>query len=545
MMPQPRHIISGLVLAAVVAAVSLSDRPSMTVTAQTGSSSYLENFDRYETSAPMPLVSYVPPAGGQRSNTLEILTHSRNGDTWQALNHMLMDHGSACQAPPAQHDPGDPLLYPQSSFICAANPHLMTALNGEGYAAMFLTPNHQVDFSAGEAVITFDLSTFRTADRDWIDVWVTPFAQAVTIPFEGGDVDAQGYPMNSVNIKMHGRRGETGFDVSDIRNGIASFFPPGAGPHWYLGMESIPGFIPSASRRDTFEIRISKTHIKVWMPQYGMTWVDRDWVAPLEFSRGVVQLGHHSYTPTKDCVPADCTPQTWHWDNIAISPSIPFTQIHANERASFEASTGQVMAFTFPAPAPPNAFLRIDAIGQGYEVSTDGGATWATLTRQASSRDDPGHVRPYHHPIPAGTTSAQFRTTESGWWGLGMIDDVSIWAEQSPSVPTPPVATPTSLPPTATPEPPTSTPAQTGTPLPTFTPAPSPPTATSIAAATNTAVVATATSVAATSTAIVATATAHAATATAIATQAGTPAPMGSCTVTVAKNGKSGSWSCP
>jgi hypothetical protein len=509
-MLRSRHIISGLVLAAVVAAASLSG----SVTAQTPPlSGYLEDFNRYEASAPMPLVSYVPPAGGQRSNTLEILTHSRNGDAWQNLDHMMMDHGPMCQAPPAQHDPGNPNPYHQASFICSANPHLMTAINGPGYAAMLLTPNHQVDFSAGEAVIRFDLSTFRSADRDWIDVWVTPFGQSVTIPFEGSEVDAQGFPMNAINIKMHGRRGETGFDALDIRNGVGTEFPPGAGPHWYLSMESIPGFIPSAQRRDAFEIRLSKTHIKVWMPQYGMTWVDRDWVAPLGFDRGVVQLGHHSYTPTKDCVPDNCTPQTWHWDNIAIAPSIPFTQIHANERAAFEASPGQVMEFTFPQPAPQNAYLRVDAVGQGYQVSADGGATWATLTRQPSSRNDPGHVAPYHHPIVAGTTAVKLRTTQAGWWGLGLVDDASIWADTAPVLVTPVAATPTALPPTATSEPPTNTPVSTSTPLPTSTPVPP------------------------TSTPAPATATSAPATATAAA--------FGACTVTVSPNRKTGSWSCP
>ena len=39
----------------------------------------------------------------------------------------------------------------------------MTSINASGYGVIYLTPDQMVDFSAGEAVVRFDMSTFRTS----------------------------------------------------------------------------------------------------------------------------------------------------------------------------------------------------------------------------------------------------------------------------------------------------------------------------------------------------------------------------------------------
>ena len=40
------------------------------------------------------------------------------------------------------------------------------------------------------------------------------------------------------------------------------------------------------------------------------------------------------------------------------------------------ADRSQPMAFTFPHPAPADAYLRVSAYGEGYQYSIDSGATW-------------------------------------------------------------------------------------------------------------------------------------------------------------------------
>ena len=67
----------------------------------------------------------------------------------------------------------------------------------------------------------------------------------------------------------------------------------------------------------------------------------------LGWTQGVVQFGHHSYTPFKDCEshPFICEPDTWHWDNISINPAKPFYQRQATpERITMvRDSSGEVL----------------------------------------------------------------------------------------------------------------------------------------------------------------------------------------------------------
>src|SRR5207302_8424505 len=85
--------------------------------------------------------------------------------------------------------------------------------------------------------------------------------------------------------------------------------------------------------RTTFELHLSRTHLKFGMPAYNLWWMDGD-IADLGWSSGVVQLGHHSYNPDKACdFNGTCGPNTWHWDNVSISAAVPFTILRATPRA--------------------------------------------------------------------------------------------------------------------------------------------------------------------------------------------------------------------
>src|SRR3546814_6155463 len=104
------------------------------------------------------------------------------------------------------------------------------------------------------------------------------------------------------------------------------------------------------------------------MPDYGLEWFDGN-IPALNFTSGIVQWGHHSYTPYKD---GGNGPNTWHWDNFSISPSIPLTQLPA-DRPYVDASTGGTVNFS--AGAPAGARPSFMGIGQ-LDVSFNGGATW-------------------------------------------------------------------------------------------------------------------------------------------------------------------------
>ena len=93
------------------------------------------------------------------------------------------------------------------------------------------------------------------------------------------------------------------------------------------------------------------------MPTYNQWWLNEK-IADLGWDKAIVQFGHHSYTPEKDC--NNCRPNTWHWDNISIDPSVPFTIISADQRWASEDHGASV---AFKGPAPAGSHLRFAGIG--------------------------------------------------------------------------------------------------------------------------------------------------------------------------------------
>src|SRR5450759_5316987 len=127
----------------------------------------------------------------------------------------------------------------------------------------------------------------------------------------------------------------------------------------------------SATTRTGFELDLSPTHIRFGVPSLNTWWVDSN--ADVPFTRGIVQIGHHSYNPTKLCSDdigsaPGCPPGTWHWSSFAISNAVPFTMLKPNVPNFVGATT-----VTFATPAPASAFLRFSALGTGLQVSLNGG----------------------------------------------------------------------------------------------------------------------------------------------------------------------------
>src|SRR5579883_3232515 len=132
----------------------------------------------------------------------------------------------------------------------------MTAINASGYGVIYLTPSHVVDFADGEAAIRFDLSTLRTSPRDWIDLWFSPYDAHLQLPLEDWLPDLNGPPRNAIHIKMESLHGTTPFKAFVYRN----FREEDLGGNSQTGYESF--LEPSALRRDTFELEISRTDRK-------------------------------------------------------------------------------------------------------------------------------------------------------------------------------------------------------------------------------------------------------------------------------------------
>ncbi len=396
----------------------------------------------------------------------DITVHSRDSQTFTTLEPMTADHGTDCSPPPATHAVGG--SYDGSVFQCLN--HVMTAIMAGGYGVIYLTPPAMLDWSAGPATLSYDMSTLRTSQRDWVDLWVSPFTQTLQLPLDIDLPDLEGPAPTGIHIKMDNFGGQSPFIGWTSQNFVGT--PLNA--YWWIGLESmIP---PSAAVRTPFQLQVSRTHVRFGLPGVPFWWIDQD-VPDLGFDQGVVQLGHHSYNPLKDCAPPPppapatvCAPNTWHWDNVALNPAAPFTILRGDPRV-LDATTGATL--TFPSAAPAGAFLRFALVGTSAQISLDGGATWQAASAQPISKPfDDSKAQSYWTAIPAGTTSVQVRAQNSGQLGTWQMRDASIWAQAAPPprTPTPtPAATPTATlapPATATAVPPTATPALTATPTP-------------------------------------------------------------------------------
>lgn len=425
-----RAISHLLILAVVVSVVTLAGPVPDRVIAQAG---FLETFDGAP-AAPQP---WQPTSWDVQTD----------GD---GLFPMQAHHSSSCGAPPATHPISQ---VTDTVFVC--NDHIMTSMNA-GYGSVYLTPNAMVDFASGEAVVRWDMSTFRTVGRDWLDFWVTPYEDNLTRPLEDWGPAYQGEPRRGIQIRMDGgASGGTIFRGVVVRDFAAIGLP---GTEW-RSYEQF--FAPSAQRRDTFELRISRTSVRFGMPAYNLWWIDGP-IADLGWSRGIVQLAHHSYNPTKGCDesaggadPTGLCANTWHWDNVTISPSTPFTILPGSPRRLSDTTTTQA---TFAAPAPSGSFLRFSGRGDNLAFSLDGGQSWQTAVRQAQEKNKGEHWSTYWTPIPPGVTSVKLRGNWN-WAGAWRVQDVSIFASTAAPGPTPtPTLTPTVGP--------TATPTQTATPPP-------------------------------------------------------------------------------
>ncbi len=431
-------------------------------------SGFSDTFDGAPT-APQPYTAPVPGLAAW-----DVVVHSRDVNTWAQLEPMDAHHGPACEGPPATHHLTG--SYGDAVFQCAN--HFMTSLNAAGYGAIYVTPPVVADWADTPAVIQWDMSTQRASGRDWVDVWVSPFDTNLILPLEDWLPDLQGPPKRAIHIRMDNTGPNSMFRTVVYPD---NFVGAEVSTQNYIGYESV--LTPSPARRDTFQLTISRTHLKFGMPAYNLWWMDGD-IADLGWTGGIVQFGHHSYNPYKDCTPGPtCGPNTWHWDAVSVTPSLPFTITKAPQEYVSNLTPSNLV--TFPSPSQAGDHLRFAGAGDQYQVSFDGGTTWQMAPVQPQMRNDFVKFQSYWMPVPVGTQQVRVRA-QGGWWGQDWLArDFTLWGQvQAPPnqrtptptrVPATPTRTATPLPtnaPTQTP-PPSSTPAPTPTDLPTPTTLPS------------------------------------------------------------------------
>ena len=363
-------------------------------------------------STPQPLVTHPDYA------LFDIQVHSRAAVTWDALDQVHAQHGSGCEAPPTTHPNTS---YEGAVFIC--NNHVMTAINGDEYGVIYLTPARILDCTS-TCSVQWEMSTHRTSARDWPDVMVTPWEDNLALPLlsdlsEG--VDLQGPPRNTVWVGLD--NGEGAPVVKTMINGARRAYNTGFGTP-PIGSGVVAGTNQMATRQ-TFRLTMTPSHIRMERLASATAPALVYFDGPTDnFKRTnamIVQFGHHSYDPMKDC--GNCTPNTWHWDNMILTPSTSFSMIHAQQRAT---SGGTV---TFNAPAPSNAYLRFSAI---CAPVIDGVQSPRTVFS-----GKPEHFSSYFVPIAQGKQSVQVTFRADGFYSNPCrAKDFTIWS-QGPGAPAP------------------------------------------------------------------------------------------------------------
>lgn len=300
-----------------------------------------------------------------------------------------------------------------SETVFQCNDHVMTSINGTpGYAAIYLSPPVMADFSSGPSTISFDVSTFVSSSRDWLDVLITPFTESMSYPFRSDlEVDGSGLPRNAIHIEQS--FGSANWEIELIRNGVVST----------LGTLTIPySRIGGASKvtRTPVRIVVSRTSVKLSYPT--VSGVSRTVsFATLGWDMGIVQFGHHSYTPLKDCNTTPqfvCAANTWHWDNIGVNPARRFYQWQATpERTGAAIRDSNARTLSFGQAAPNNAVLVFSG-NCAVQIRDNSASAWRSATI-IGPNTHPEHTQSYRVTVRPGATSVQFRFATNSWYGPG------------------------------------------------------------------------------------------------------------------------------
>jgi hypothetical protein len=284
----------------------------------------------------------------------------------------------------------------------------MTSINGEpGYAAIYLSPPAMADFSASPSTVQFDVSTFASSGRDWLDVLITPLADFMQYPFRSDlNVDGSGLPNRAIHIEQEFATDQ--WEIEVVRGTAAQS----------LGILRIPfDQIGGRSKvtRTPVRIVLSRTSLTLSYPTVPGASLTVNF-ADLGWDQGVIQLGHHSYDPLKDC--DTCAANTWHWDNVSVNPARLFYQRQATpERTGAPIYDSDPRSLSFGNPAPANSSLMF-AGSCGIHVRDTPTSPWRESTI-IGPNDHPEHVQSYRVSVPQGSTGIQFKFEDNQWFGTG------------------------------------------------------------------------------------------------------------------------------
>lgn len=447
--------------------------------------------ETFDSDAATP-INYRPPGWD-----VSVVAHSD-----ESIDGMMAEHSAECGPPDEAWVRGTAPRPESHHFINRVDQtvfnckdHLMTATSA-GYSAIYITPPALLDFRNGPATVKWSMSTQRTASRDWVDFVLMPFSPeredlpppmalnfddahvpeaALWIELQGSNV-LMGRVLNRMPASQcgHGSYVRQPSGMTDCRMSFDGYHT------WDMVLQTY-GLAASAVRRDEFIMEVSQTHLKVGFRPAKTTgpyfyWVNADIPGGLTFDEALIQFNQRAYNPLKPCADGlgtnahagepgaqdgwegNCRANTWHWDDVSISPATPFT-IYAGPR-----KVGRTSTVVFPAAAPPTSFIK--AAGDwGAEYSVDGGRTYQRLP-EVGDRLGPENGISYWGAVPEGVDTVQFRMPGAN----DSLQDIYLYSRTPRDVIPQPTPGPT-VEPTDTPTP-TTTPTRAPTRTPTPTPIP-------------------------------------------------------------------------
>jgi hypothetical protein len=347
------------------------------------SRAFCESFDRMATASPTNF------AGAHWHIHQNVTDYKR----WGIGDAVHAQHGADCGPPPATH-----LANRWGEYVFVCRNHLMTARAAPSYGATYLMPNVQANWSGGRAIVAWDVSTLSMSDRDWIDMWITPFNDLLAVPIDSaGPTAYQGHPRNAIHVRnSNNARSWTVTVIRDFREVRSRTF-------------NLPARVtPSATVRSAFELRIRMHRLRFGMPTLNR-WMTVRGAVP--FRTGVVQWAQHSYNPTKDHAGV---PATWHWDNFFVTPASRLAITRVSPRRTI-AKNGAVRKLTFAAPAMAGARL---AFGGVCRIEINFGSGWQRARKQPASRGNRivESSASYLVRVPTGARRAWVRFSGDGWY---------------------------------------------------------------------------------------------------------------------------------
>jgi len=128
-----KQVRRGLTVAIAMTPLLLSVAPNVSATPAVFSFEWL--------GTPATAQPWVPAS----INNWDLIVHNR--DRQDSLQMVMAQHGLDCSPPPATHPVTQ---FADAVFVCRN--HMMTALNGGGYAEIVFTPAQLLDFSTGGTV---------------------------------------------------------------------------------------------------------------------------------------------------------------------------------------------------------------------------------------------------------------------------------------------------------------------------------------------------------------------------------------------------------